>query len=423
MNRIIVFLSLSLIFFGERLAAQVVSSPLLDSLIQQTLERNPQLQASRSKIVSAKARTTTVRAWADPQLRMEFMRTPVSSLNLFGEAAERRLSIDQMIPFPGKTSRASAVEEANVLTRTHMTAEMERLMIAEVKKQYGMLYAAQRKLEVVRENEEWLRQMIASAETRLAVGLSLQADVLRLQTELSKLKSERAMVESDIRISEGMMNKMRAMPPATPIPRLPDYPLDEFAIDVDNITSIAGQTRPELRAMQSEVEMYKAEVRMWKGERLPDFMVGTGYMWMREMENTWEAMIGINIPIAPWSSGKYSGRIEENEALQRAAEQEYEDSRNRIAFEVYEAWSKARARWESARRYEAEILPQAEQTLESLFAEYQTRRTDFLSVLDAFRMLAMHRMNYFMEVGEYIEHLADIECCIGVTLDELRKLK
>jgi len=407
----------------QSLQAQLVTSPLLDTLIQQTLVHNPQLNAFRSEVAGAQARITTAKAWPDPQLRVEFMRTPVSSGNIFTDASERLLALEQMIPFPGKTSRAASVEEANVRVRTHMTAEMERRMIASVKKQYGMLFSAQRRLDVVKENEEWLQHMIRSAETRLAVGLSAQADVLRLQTENAKLRSERAMIESDIHIAEGMLNEMRAMPATSEIQRIPDYPLETFVLPLEDITMKAGQTRPELNVMRAEVDMRNAEVDMWKKERLPDFMLGAGYMFMNEMGNTWQVMAGINIPIAPWSSGKYSGRIEENEALQHAAEQHYEDTRNRIAFEVYEAWSKAKARWESAHRYETEIIPMAEQTLQSLFAEYQTRRTDFLSVLDAFRMLSMHKMNYYMELGEYITNLADIEYSVGITLDELKKLK
>ena len=45
-------------------------------------------------------------------------------------------------------------------------------------------------------------------------------------------------------------------------------------------------------------------------------------------------MLSINIPFAPWSSGKYAGRVEENELALKTTERSIADMRNMVLAEV-----------------------------------------------------------------------------------------
>jgi cobalt-zinc-cadmium efflux system outer membrane protein len=162
--------------------------------------------------------------------------------------------------------------------------------------------------------------------------------------------------------------------------------------------------------------MNTAELAAAKKEWYPDLMIKGTYKQMKEQTDQWAAMIGINIPVAPWGIGKYSGRVEENEAKVRASEQSLEDMKNMVLSEVRNAHAKVRSGWERIERYRTVLLPQAEQSFRSTLASYQNDEADFLSLLDSFRMLQMLRTEYYMVEEEYQVNLALLERAAGGSL-------
>jgi outer membrane protein TolC len=169
--------------------------------------------------------------------------------------------------------------------------------------------------------------------------------------------------------------------------------------------------------MKYELEMNKAELAASERERLPDLMVRGMYKQMREGTDQWAAMFSINIPFAPWASGKYSGKTEENALAARATELSVSEMKNMIQAEVREMWAKTSSKWQQIERFRQVILPQSDQSLHSTLAAYEANQTDFLSLLDSYRMVQMLKMDYYMLVGEYFANVAQLERAIGSDLD------
>jgi outer membrane protein TolC len=292
----------------------------------------------------------------------------------------------------------------------------ERNLRAEVKRSYAMILSAQQRATVNAENQRLLTQIIVSARAKYSVGLVTQGDVLKAQVELAKLQNERAALEQELVNATSMMNALRGLPATTPIGRVVDLPLVKVTETVEGLTARALESRPELQGMNYELEMSNAELAASQRERLPDLMVRGMYKQMVEGKDLWAAMFSINLPFAPWSSGKYSGKIEENELTARAAGQSLADMKNMVQAEVRDAWAKTASKWDQVERFRHIILPQAEQSLQSALASYETNQTDFLSLLDSYRMLQMLKMDYFMLVGEYHASTALLERAVGEDL-------
>ncbi|MBI2429644.1 MAG: TolC family protein [Ignavibacteriales bacterium] len=403
-------------FITVLLNAQQTDSVSLASFINQALSANYKLKASRSSVQATKARVDQATMWEAPQVAVSMMDNPLTSLNPLN-GLEREYSITQMIPFPGKNASAQNAAQANVAFAEDLYSAEERVIIAEVKKQYAMIYSAQRRIDVNLANQDLLKQMIASVRSKYSVGLASQADILRLEIELSKLENQRANLEHDLRVPEAMLNTLRALPTTTPVAKLPEITLSSFSLNKDDLAVWAVAQRRELSAMKNEVEMSKAELAMAQRERFPDLMIGGLYKEKTGMPDTWEVMLGISIPIAPWVSGKIGGRIEENEYKLQRSEALVSDMETMVRFEVIDTWTKAKAHWEQAERYRTSIIPNAQQTLESLLSAYQTGKTDFLSLIDSFRMLQMYKMEYYMEISDYLMHRYDLERAIGADFE------
>jgi cobalt-zinc-cadmium efflux system outer membrane protein len=385
----------------------------LGGLIEQVLRNNPRLFAAKSLEKSAEARIPQVGAWDDPLAGVEFYATPVTSANPFKDGMETDYFIQQMIPFPGKKGLMSDGARAAARMTGENARRVERDLVAETKGVFAMLYSAQRRIEVNDENRFLIQQIIESARAKYRVGSATQGDVLKVQVEEAKLQNERSVLDQELASAVAMMNALRAAPAATPLGRVEEITPRAMLTELDTLSMRALQTRPEILSMSNEIVMNSADLSAAKKEWYPDIMIKGTYKQMKEQTDQWAAMIGINIPIAPWGIGKYSGRVEENEAKVRASEQSLEEMKNMVISEVRGANAKVRSGWERIERYRDVVLPQADQSYRSTLGSYENNETDFLSLLDSFRMLQMMRMEYYMVVEEYMGSLALLERAVG----------
>jgi outer membrane protein TolC len=84
-----------------------------------------------------------------------------------------------------------------------------------------------------------------------------------------------------------------------------------------------------------------------------------------------------------------------------------------ILFVVKDALVKVQTAQRLVELYRATVLPQAEQSLRATTAAYQTQQTDFLSLLDSYRMLQMFKLEYYEAQAKYEMSLAELERAVG----------
>src|SRR5574341_1494425 len=86
---------------------------------------------------------------------------------------------------------------------------------------------------------------------------------------------------------------------------------------------------------RATVESAKADAALARRQYFPDLMVKLTY---KDMAGTgkdyWSAMAGIDIPIAPWSAGRYAGRVQETQVNVSRAEADLENARIQAMLEV-----------------------------------------------------------------------------------------
>jgi cobalt-zinc-cadmium efflux system outer membrane protein len=392
------------------------STITLSALLTDALRANPGVRGARTRSDAASARIDQAGAWDDPQFGVEFFATPVTSANPFKDGMETDYFLQQMLPLFGKKGlmEEAAIAEAAMVRESSNRAE--RVLVADVKRTYAMIAAAQRRLDINAENERLINQIISTARSRYEVGQSSQSDILKAEVELGRLQNERAGLEQELASATGMMNALLGRPAVSPLRRLADMEPHPISQSLDDISALALEHRAELRGMQFELTMNQADLRAAKREWVPDLMVRGMYKDMKESDDQWAAMFSINVPIAPWSSGKYSGRVQENELNVRRMEESIQDMRNMVLAEVRDGWAKSNSHWQQLQRYAGVMIPKARLALQSTLGSYQSGQADFLSLLDSYRMLQMLQMDYAMHVGEYFGDVALLERAAGTDL-------
>lgn len=389
----------------------------LRQLIAEALAHSPKLAVQRSVVSAAGARIDQARAWDPPTFMASWMDIPSSTVNPFGNAMARRFEVEQMIPFPGKISAATEAASAVTHASRSRLASTEQAAIAELKGQLIDLNAIRRRLRLNTEQQALLEQLIGAVQTKYAVGRAQQADVLRLSIESRKLSNERSNLERERITSEGMLNTILGRPVDHAWKDIPALPSRLPRASLEELQQRAQQERPELLMAEADISMADADLRMARKEYWPDLALGGAYSSRSMIPDSWDLMLGIRIPIAPWSIGGTSGRVEERTASLAAARHGQTEMRLMVSFEVRDQWHRMTTRWEQAEQYRRSILPESRQALEALRAAYQSSTADFLSLIDAFRMLQMLEMEWIMEEMEFQMARVSLERAVGMELE------
>ena len=422
MLKVIAILGIALTLIGPAALLSQESQPLnLDELVTEAIQNNPQLRSARNQSAAARTKVDQVTAWDAPQIGVEFYQTPIQSFpNPLKNGMETDYFIQQMIPFPGKLSAMGKAAENNAGMIDQGYKALERRIIRDLKSAYFELFHIQREIQVNAENQVLMKKFTEITRKQYEVGMGQQADILRAQTELSILINEGVNLLKEKKVVESMINTTLSRPANAPSGHVHDVEYSAPEWTFDQLRPLALENRPELKGMDFNVEMNKAELSGSKREYYPDIMARVMYKNISDTKNDfWSAMVGINIPLAFWSSGKYTSKVEENELNVRRAEDDLSSMRNMVSFEVQDALVKVQSNYNLVLLYKDTTIPQAEQTLQATLSAYQTGKTEFLMVIDAYRMQLMTKLDYHMAVMSYMASQAQLEQAVGLNIAQI----
>lgn len=422
MLKVIAIAAIAFTLIGPAALLSQESQPLsLDALVAEALQNNPQLRSARNQTAAAKTKVDQVTSWDAPQIGFEFYQTPIQSFpNPLKNGMETDYFIQQMIPFPGKLSAMGIAAENNAGMIDQGYKALERRIIRDLKYAYYELYLVQRKIQINAENQELMKKFTEIARKQYEVGMGKQADILRAQTELSTLINEGVNLLKEKKVVESMINTTLSRQANAALGSVADVENTIAQWTFEQLRPLALESRPELKGMNFNIDMNKAELSGSKREYYPDIMARVMYKNMADTKDDfWSAMVGINLPLAFWSSGKYTSKVEENELNVRRAEDDLASMSNMVSFEVQDALVKVQSNYNLVLLYKNTTIPQAEQTLQATLSAYQTGKTEFLMVIDAYRMQLMAKLDFHMAVMNYMASQAQLEQAVGLNIAQI----
>ena len=415
---LLIFLFLSLSIYSQT----ANGNNSLNNLVKEALQNNPQLKAARSQTLAEQTKVKQVTAWDPPQVGISFYQTPIQYLNPITNGMETDYYIQQMFPFPGKLGNMGDAASSNAKMYGEQYNALKNKIINDLKSNYYELYFVEKKIEINKENQDLLKQLNVIALKQYEVGTGKQADVLRAQTELSTLVNDGINLLKEKRNVETMINTILSRPVDSPLPEIKNIQDTIPNWNYEQLSQLAFQNRPELKAMQFNVDMNKAELKASKLEYYPDFMVQLMYKNMANTSNDyWSAMVGVNIPLAFWSKDKFTGKVQENEININTAQEQKNAMKNMIANDVQNALIKIESNKNLIDLYKSTVIPQAEQTLQTTLAEYQTGKTEFLMFIDAYKMVLKSKLDYYMSVMSYMQSQALLEQAVGLNINQIKE--
>lgn len=371
-------------------------SPLRDFLLFAMLN-NPAIEAAYYDWASAVERITIERSLPDPRVGIQADFVDPFADGVSGafqrEILDRVMSLMPGVmmdfPGPGKLRAAAAVASAESEAR-YFAFESSVLRTAfGFKDAYYRAHFLEAKLAVVRDTLGLIEELERLARIQHEVGKVTLQDVLRsrieqeqLKTEIENLEDSRGPLLAQFRASLGV----KPGNPAPPLPaRLETTPLD---LTPDILYDTALARNPRLKAMEAEVRMAEASIRLATRARVPDFSAGLE----AELETSplmLRPSLGMTLPI--WRD-KIRSQIAAAQAEKRAAEARLSAEEIALAVEFAEKSYVYREATRNATILDDRLLPMAQQSLEVARAGYIGGRVDYLNVIDAERTLLNFRL-------------------------------
>ena len=395
----------------------------LQQLIGEALRRNPEIAAALHEKDAAGHRVSPAGALEDPMLEAGFINLPINTLRFNREdMTMKMLGIAQKLPYPGKRGLRQEVALKNAETVAFAYRETVSRVIREVKIAYYDVALIDRSIELLERNRLIVEQLLRIAEGRYSVGQSSQAEVLRAQTQLAKMTEELVRMRRERRTMEADLQRALGRgEDASPIrPEMPR--LDSVPLRIEELREAALRERPQLLGLQSLIDKNQKSLELARKDYYPDFDVRLVY---GQRDKTLESSsrpdmlsltVAINLPL--WRKNKLDPMVAEAQAMREQAISLYQAQQNELTAKLRQQVAIAEQSRESARLFEAGILPQARLALESALAAYRVNRVDFPMLLDSQMSVLGYEINHAAALVAQIKALAEIEQLTGKSVAE-----
>jgi cobalt-zinc-cadmium efflux system outer membrane protein len=320
-----------------------------------------------------------------------------------------------MIMFPTKLSTHKDIAStATKNARWGHTAKIVEI-IARIRSAYAMVWDARARLAINIENQQLLDQILRTAQTQYSVGQASQQDVLKTSVELAKAHSDEALIRQEIVSAESMLHAILNRPNSVPIGFVMLDSLSSIQQSLTDLLRYSSDHHPMLSQDSLNIVESDLMVSMAKQEYIPDFKISVERVTYPMIgTKSWSIMAGMTIPFAPWSLSKTSARVQEAQADRSMRQSMQQANRNMVEANIRESFARVKAYETQVQSFEQTILPQSRQSLLSSLTEYQSGRTSYLMLLDAFRMNQDMRMEASMARMNYEKEFANLQRQVGV---------
>lgn len=410
--------ALSLAALALPAAAQPAESGLgrdLRGVLEFLEARNPELRAMSFEADAARRRYGVADALPDPMFQMELRDVPVRDPTLSpAVAGSTRYELRQMFPLGDKRGLRRGVAESEVAVADARRSETLAELRMRAKTAYGQYWYATQAHRVTDEVRALMSDLERIARARYGTGLVPQQDAIKAQTEVTIMRTELLMLDSERRQAAARLNGVLARPADAPLAHAEEpRPVPARATDFAGLSRTLVERNPQLAVQSAQVAGAERNARLVRANRWPDVTVGVATIQRGSRLMDYELMVEVNIP---WQRDVLRAGESEALAMRSAAEARREAVGLQLQSELGQNWAALEALRDQSVILRDTLLPQARLTFDSALSAYQAGRVDFGTLLDAQRTILRTRLDLLKVQLEQQMRLAEMERIVGEDL-------
>lgn len=376
----------------------------LGEVVQEALANNPDIKASLQRWESSKAVIPQVRTLPDPKVTAGY-RDMARQDVMYG--------LSQEIPFPGKLGLKGevAARQSDRIEQDYLVTQLT--VIARLKEVFYDLHFIHDSIRILRQTMLLLQEFERTATARYSVGQAAQQDVLRAQTEISRLLARLATLEQRRQSLHASINRILNRLPSDPLGVPEEIQFTPMRYSLAELNELLDRTSPLLRGQQRTVEQGNQAIALAKREYYPDFeLSGLGTRDPVMNVNGYQVMLNIKIPL--YYATKQREGVNEAVASRDAAFQDLHALRQELLARIKDDVAQAERAELLIKLLRDAIIPQSRLTLASAQASYAVGSVDFLTLLNSLLTLQENELEFHSEMVEHKKALARLEGIIGV---------
>jgi outer membrane protein TolC len=345
-----------------------------------------EVSAANARAEALAQRPAIVGALEDPMISPSIDHYPFDMME--EEGGGRRydwsVSVEQRFPLSGVRGYRRAAARADAQRAKALANSTELDVVLEAQRNFFMLLERRRMVSVLDEQQRLAQQLVNASSNRYANGTGVQADVLRAEVELARVRSTQQSLSAQIRGAEAMLNASLGRSPQERIPELQHAARRDEPLPIPAAVDRALRSRPELIAGAAEIDRAAAEIQVMRSMYKPmaTFKVGRAST-MAEGPGAM-LMFGVSVPI--WRDRLRAG-VAEARAMERMANADLEAMRRMVEAEAMAARESVSAARTQVAVLESEVMPRALVATESALAGYASGQGTLVSVIDSARAL------------------------------------
>jgi outer membrane protein TolC len=407
-------------------AQETRTTPLkLIDLIEEALDKNPDILAAKSKWEVFKERPPQAGSLDDPMVGLGIVNLPTDTFSFRQEdMTMKEISVTQRLPYPGKRGLRSEVAQKEAEAVLSDYEEVKVKVSRDVKMAYYELFFVNKAIEVTEKNREILKLLNQIAETKYSVGEGIHTDVFKAQVELSKMIDELIMLNQNRRTLKSKLNTLLHRPPFAPLGDPGEVTYEKFSGDPEELVKAAAERRPSLQSVKRMVERNKASLKLAERDYYPDFDIKLAYGQRDDgpagrRPDMVSAMVGFNLPL--WHKSKQGRKVAESQKDIQATNDQLTAMTNEIRYMVSEKLADIERAEKQIELIRTGIIPQATLSLDSAIASYRVNKVDFITLLDTEMTLFKYETQYYRLLTDYRKSIAEIEAAVGKSSAEEKK--
>lgn len=391
----------------------------LADLLTEAEKNNPQIQAARQSVESARQVPTQVATLPDPQVMLQHL--SVGSPRPFAgytnsDFAYLGLGFSQDIPYPGKLRLRGEIARKDSDVMRQQVESIRRSVLSQIKTAYVQLSYLAKQAAILDSDGEFLKQVEQAAEARYRSGMGNQQEVLQAQIERTKLLREITMNQLESGKTQAALKQLLGRTQLSPDINTEELSETATTHTFEELLEAARANNPDIAAARETIAKQGLQVDLAKKDFYPDFNVQ--YMWQRtdptQFRAYYMATFGMRIPI-------YRGRRLRPELAQAKAEQnrarsESEARIQQTAFALRQEYLTQEKSADLLKIYREGLMPQARAELQAGMAAYQSNQQDFQALLAAFLDVLKLDEEYWQTLEEHETALAHMEEMTGLEL-------
>jgi outer membrane protein TolC len=355
----------------------------MDEAVSLALERQPQLLAQAASVDALRESAVAAGQLPDPKLRVGVVNLPTDTFNFSQEPMTQAVvGLSQTIPGGAKrelstqrTLREAKEGEILLAANRQRIARDSRLAWLDA-------YLPARSLDLVHKIHAEYEQQLEWSRITYTTGKLSQAEVLQLRTMLEYVRDREDALQLSLARAQAALGRwIGREAQRLPAEQPPGWTPPSLAQLQDGLPA-----HPELRVIDSSLEVAQADVELAREAYKPDWNVDLAYgARSRERADFVSLLVSVDLPL--FAEKRQDRRLAARLAMAERTRQQLADRRAALEAELQMAHANWRIASERVRRFEGEILPLAEQQVESTLNAYQAATQPFAKVLEARRAL------------------------------------